>query len=144
MSVEKDLWNHIGNMERRIRFLEANAEGGGGITFVPLTTLATSTDWDGDAKDGADGIIDLSAAFGLPAGIKAVAAIISAYSATTNHGFALGPSSTQKYAIQARTQVSNVLSDVAGIVPCDANGDIYFSQQAALGGVWITITGYWL
>lgn len=30
MSIEKDLWDRIRNMERRIRFLEANAEGGGG------------------------------------------------------------------------------------------------------------------
>jgi len=45
----------------------------GGLRFTP--GYYTSTDWDGDAKPfDSSGIIDLSAVFGVPAGVKAVAA----------------------------------------------------------------------
>ena len=30
------------------------------------------------------------------------------------------------------------------IVPCDANGDIYFTQSGELDGVGLEITGYWI
>ncbi len=113
------------------------------LEFTPLDTLATSGSWNGDSKSG-NATIDLSAAFGLPAGIKAVAASVSAYHASTGRSFALGRNSSNKTAIQARTQVANIVSDVAGVVPCDSNGDIYFSLSAALSGVWIYISGYWL
>jgi hypothetical protein len=56
--------------------LQANGtlskDGTPGYLMNYLTTALTSTSWDGDSKTSANnGIIDLSAVFGVPAGVKA-------------------------------------------------------------------------
>lgn len=127
----------------------ADGEGGTvwgsqlGYSFVP--SYHSSTAWDGDAKSGADGIIDLSAVFGVPAGVKAVSARIAAIDETVDVIFRLSRDSSQlSNGISQRTQVANQYIHANGIVPCDANGDIYFSQSGELDGVSIEITGWWV
>ncbi len=95
---------------------------------VPLPTPATSVDWDGDAKSGASGTIDLSTVFGLPAGIKGIFARITAKDETTSVDFGLAVTGVTDLAIVQFTQVANEYITVAGFVPCDANGDVYFYQ----------------
>ena len=40
------------------------------------------------------------------------------------------------------TQAPNVYVKTSGVVPCDANGDIYWKQGAQLDYVYIRIIGY--
>ena len=102
----------------------------------------TSTDWDGDAKN-ADGTLDLSALFGIPAGVKAVSLALSIKDETANVYGMLGTDLAGIGAgVQCHTQVANIIIDVCGIVPCDANGDIYWKQGGELDNVYITINGY--
>jgi hypothetical protein len=108
-----------------------------------LTTALTSTSWDGDSKtSGNNGTIDLSAVFGVPAGVKAVLVRLSARSATPSTSYALlGPSSAQNDALVSRVQVANTWQDSSGVVPCNASGDIYFTCGGTCDIV-IEIWGY--
>ena len=120
-----------------------------GYIFVPLATPATSTAFDGDLydvdNDGA--VIDLSASFGIPAGVKAVSISVAGYCATVGKRFRIGPSSTYGDALEIHCQAANVWSDNSGVVPCDANGDVYFTTDAVHGAefaVYMRIWGYWI
>lgn len=121
---------------------------------VFLTTPLTSTDWDGDSiSTQATGVlIDLSTTHGVPAGVKAVMVrcyIRDSASATTNSlYFSLGSGSTgtAQFAVRCSGLPNDYLTDGVGIVPCDANGDIYYRCATSGTGtmdVWIVITGYW-
>lgn len=117
--------------------------------IVGLATPATSTSWDGDAKDSDNnGIIDLSSVFGLPSGIKGVFVKFSVKNTSTAGKWAaLGPSSSSRYSIvqTPRDTLDIWLSNGPVFVPCDANGDVYFSTNAAHGAensVAIQIYGY--
>ena len=114
----------------------------GGLRFTPK--LFTSTDWDGDAKAfDSSGVIDLSAVFGLPAGISAVAAQMSIRDESVGVAATLSSAAGSNDGFDQWTQVANVYIQQAGIVTCDANGDIYFTQSAEFDAVNIRITGYW-
>jgi len=110
-----------------------------------LTTQLTSTSWDSDAKSSANnGTLDLSALFGAPAGIKAVLVGLTIYSTTGDINVTLKPDSDASNAppLLATTVASKYVS-TSGWVPCDANGDIYFSSSSATSAnVWIDIWGY--
>ena len=125
-------------------------------SYVPLTNPATSTSWDGDNKTttGSPTQIDLSAAFSLPANIKAVSLVVtvrdsSSASATSGQSYLTlqSTSSSANPALVARAagQVNNLYVDSAGVVPCDSNGDIWYNCNA-LGTfqAYINITGYWI
>jgi len=114
----------------------------GNCGFVP--GYYTSAAWDGDAKVAANGIIDLSAVFGLPAGVKAVAVNARLQDETVGNENRISKSSTNLYeGIAGLVSVTNVSMRYAGVVPCDSNGDIYFSQSGETDQVAIYITGYW-
>lgn len=122
---------------------------------VFLTTPLTSTSWDGDSiSTQATGVlIDLSTTHGVPAGVKAVMVrcyIRDSASATTNNlyfSLSSGSTGTAQLAVRCSGLPNDYLTDVCGIVPCDANGDIYYRSATSGTGtmdVWIVITGYWL
>ncbi len=114
-----------------------------GHTFTP--GYWTSTDWDGDAKAfDSSAIIDLSAVFGLPAGIKAVSILGVAKDETVGVtcGFVKEIGAALN-GVSQETQVANNFIYSAGIVPCDANGNIAFIQSGELDSVYLNITGYW-
>ena len=114
-----------------------------GWTF--LTTPLTSTSWDGDNKSTSDrAIVDLSAVFGVPAGVKAVMMSIQTQGDAASEYIRFGPNSTYNYALTCRTQVANIINVVSGIVPCDSNGDVYCYPSGTVEGVWVWIWGYWL
>ena len=135
--------------------------GDGGILAsygrpVFLTSPLTSTSFDGDSFStmANAAVIDLSTAFSAPAGIKAALVNLqardsgSAGSATDLY-VALGPSATTTYALGVHLQgvVNDAYGADTGIVPCDANGDVYYKITASGPGamdVWIRILGYWL
>lgn len=122
---------------------------------VFLTTPLTSTAWGGDSFSTTDKtLIDLSAVFGAPAGIKAIAVRIfaqdSGSSSTNGTYFGLSPNNVSgELAVVVRPSgmPNDWKVDVAGICPCNSNGDVYF-QSTSSGtntmDVWIQIWGYWL
>lgn len=112
---------------------------------VFLTTPLTSTSWDGDTKTTTDrAIVDLSAVFGVPAGVKAVLMTVQTQGDTVNDYIRFGPNSTYNYALTCRTLVANVINIVSGVVPCDSNGDVYCYPSGTIEGVHVMIWGYWL
>ena len=122
--------------------------------IVFLTTPLTSTAWDGDARSTtAKTLIDLSAVFGVPAGVKAILVRLVARDSGSSSGFCqlgLSPNNTaDSVAMQAYLQgvANDVYVSVNGVVPCDANGDIYYQINAsgsATMDVYLEIWGYWL
>ena len=122
--------------------IAAAAAGGAGLVLT--LGLYTSTSWDGDAKVTASGTIDLSAVFGLPAGIKAISVSLLFVDETVGVWGSLNSTSTSgSDGISGVTTIANRYAIVDGIVPCDANGDVYFGHGGELDAVHIRITGYW-
>jgi hypothetical protein len=113
--------------------------------FVPLTTPLTSIDWDGDTKGAGDrATVDLSTVFGVPAGVKAVMMSIQTTGDAANDYIRFGPNSTYNYVLTCRTTVAGVIAHASGIVPCDANGDVYCYPSGTVENVYVWIWGYWL
>jgi hypothetical protein len=119
-----------------------------------LTSPLTSTAWDGDSfSTTAKTKIDLSVVFGVPAGVKAVlvrlAARDSASYANAGLYISLSPTDAAGGAAILRPAgiVNDVYTDGMFIVPCDANGDVYYQIAASGTGTLdaiIEIWGYWL
>lgn len=122
--------------------------------FVPLTTPLTSSDWDLDSfSTTGKTLIDLSAVFGVPAGVKAVLVELRARdsgSASANCSIGLSPNDTHnQWALTCKPydRPNDTTEIVSGIVPCDANGDIYYQTIATGSGTLdasILIWGYFL
>ncbi len=126
-----------------------------GSVFVPLTTPLTSTSWDGDAFGTVSKtLIDLSAVFGVPAGVKAVlvecAVRDSASSGVTSfQGVILGPTNSANLGrdFACNAMPNDSFARAQGIIPCDANGDVYYQTAASGSGtldVSLEIWGYWI
>ena len=115
-----------------------------------LSTPLTSTAWDGDARSTtAKTLIDLSAVFGVPAGVSAVLVQVvlrDSGSAANDCYVVLAPVSTP-YGSGVRcsglpndTYVNQTL-----IVPCNADGDIYYQVAASGAGtmdIFLQIEGW--
>ena len=119
---------------------------------VFLTSPLLSTAWDGDARSTtAKTKIDLSAVFGVPAGVKAVlvnVALRDSASAANECLISLSPSSGAG-GLSARCSgiANDKFVNACLIVPCDANGDVYYDIAASGTGtmdVYLQIYGYWL
>jgi len=131
-------------------------DGSGNLYGRPvfLTTPKTSTSWDGDAySTTAKTKIDLSTVFGVPAGVKAILVRLTARDSGSSAGYCqlgLSPNDTAgSVAVQAYLQgvANDVYVAANGVVPCDANGDIYYQITASGAGTLdavIEIWGWWL
>ena len=114
----------------------------------------TSTSWDGDAKSTTSkALLDLSAVFGAPAGIKAVLFNLAIRDSGSSSGaayIAMSPNSTASewaslFKIQGLPNDVQYRQNVT--VPCNADGDVYIELFATGSGtldVWIEIWGYWI
>jgi len=122
---------------------------------VFLVTPLTSTAWDGDSRSSTGRtLIDLSAVFGVPAGVKAVIAGISlrdSGSAASQTGcyFILSPNANdyEGIYIYCAGLANDAWTHVNNIVPCNVNGDIYFQINASgslTAEIHLQIWGYWL
>ena len=120
---------------------------------VFLTAPLTSTSWDGDARSTTNKtLIDLSTVFGAPAGIKAVLVKVALRDSASASGLYYiqfsGVSSGTNYSIVVEAPpVNDRFGYGQGIVPCDANGDIYYNIIASGSGtmdIYLEIWGYWL
>ena len=124
-----------------------------GYTFQPLTAPLTSTSWDGDAfSTTAKTLIDLSAVFSAPAGIKAILINLNARDSGSAAGSAslrVSPNSTAGQAPVVLTLdgfPNDTYVNESGVCPCDSNGDIYYQITATGAGtmdVTLQIWGYW-
>jgi hypothetical protein len=117
-----------------------------------LTTPLTSTDFDGDSfSTTAKTKIDLSAVYGVPAGVKAVDTSLSirdSGSAASAALIILSPNNTDGNGKYLRCGgVANDYWVSGGLtVPCDASGDIYYQIVASGSGTFdvvLSIWGYW-
>jgi hypothetical protein len=120
--------------------------------FVPLTTPLTSTSWDGDSfSTTAKTLIDLSAVFGVPDGISAVlmnVMIRDSGSSGTDCLIKFAPSGVDGNGIMLSClTIDDRWNRTCYVIPCDANGDIYYQIAASGSGtmdVYLQIWGYWL
>jgi hypothetical protein len=126
-----------------------------GFIFVPLTTSLTSTAWDGDSfSTVSKTLIDLSAVFGVPANVKAILADVAVRDSassgvTTFQGIILGPNNTAGYGVDCHCNgaPNDAYVRHQRIIPCDANGDIYYQTTASGTGtldIAIEIWGYYI
>lgn len=103
-----------------------------------LDSPLTSTAWDGDSYSSTPKtLIDLSAVFGVPAGVRAVyvrVAIRDSGSAANDTSFTLGPTNAAG-AVGMTVRCSGLANDAYTnanfIVPCDSNGDVYYNIVAS-------------
>jgi hypothetical protein len=94
--------------------------------------LDNLTDWFDETKGTADdGVIDLSADFGVPANIKAVMLrmdiidpTVTAVKIKTSSG-----ASTSMLAYTGYGSTHDEWISLQGIVPCDSNGDVYIEYD---------------
>lgn len=122
---------------------------------VFLTTPLTSTSWEGDSfSTTGKTLIDLSAVFGVPAGVKAVLVQVTIRDSGSNAAdlagtVILSPNSTNyngQY-VSAGGLPADYRRWSMLTVPCNANGDIYYQLMASGIGtsdIWLDIWGYWL
>lgn len=139
-NFDEKILNRLIRAEREIERLKVK-ERAIGWTY-PATPLI-STSWDGDTKTTADrAIVDLSAVFSVPAGVRAVLMSIQTGGDAAGDYVQFGPDSTNKTTVTCRTQVAGQRANASGIVPCDANGDIYCYPSGTVEDVNVWIWGY--
>lgn len=120
----------------------------GGTANAPLT----STSWDGDAHSTeAKTLLDLSAVFGVPAGVKAVdvyVSVLDSASSTSDTYIILSSNDTSGSGKRAWPQpVNSRAGRFSFVVPCNADGDIYTQIVASGAGTFlatIQIMGYYI
>jgi hypothetical protein len=121
--------------------------------WVYLSAPLTSTSWDGDSfSTTAKTLIDLSAVFAVPAGVRAVlvkAVIQDSAQATNRCYIVLSPNSAAGSgpSVECGGLANNANAFATGTltVPCDANGDIYYQIGASGAGtmvIYLQIWGY--
>lgn len=147
MNVIDGLLNEIDLLKKRIEDLRTQSTP----RWVMLTAPLTSTSWDGDTySTTAKTKIDLSSVFSAPAGMKAVLVRLAAKdtgsAAGTNIYIELGPTNTSDVSplwciLDGIT--NSHYHDTDGIVPCDANGDIYYQISASGAGSMTPIIQIW-
>lgn len=119
--------------------------------WVWLTAPLTSTSWDSDSYSTVGKtLIDLSAVFSAPANIKALLVQVAVRDSASSGGdyyIMLSPNNTAGSGIVADCggNANDVYRRNTFIVPCDANGDVYYQTTASGAGtldVVIQIWGY--
>jgi len=139
------------NADQLVTFIKSHLSGAEGWThpFHPLQSPLTSTAWDGDAySTTAKTLIDLSAVFGVPAGVKAVdvsVKINDSGSAGGDYYLILDCTSIANQGRRVRCSGLPNDSPTNGhmIVPCDANGDIYHQIAASGAGTMDIVIQIW-
>lgn len=148
ISVIEGLVADVKALLKRVSSLEARRQP----TWVFLTTPKTSTSWDGDAySTTAKTLIDLSAVFGVPAGVKAILAKVvirdSASDGANDNYLVLSPNSNNLSGIywESWGRQADKWETHTSVVPCNVDGDVYYQILATGSGtmdVNFTIWGY--
>lgn len=115
-----------------------------------LTTPLTSTSWDGDGySTTAKTLIDMSAVFGTPAGIKALLLFVSVRDVGAASGdcyLVLSPENSAAGGFIMNCLPIDRSNRGQLIVPCNADGDIYYQVNASGANTllcYIRVWGYW-
>jgi hypothetical protein len=114
-----------------------------GYVFVPLGSALMNSGYDGDAV-AASSWLTLTSLFNVPAGVKAIAALVTARDETVGVAFCLGPDSSNYMAVCGYTQVASVYANGSGVVPCDANGNVYLYLGSEVDNIYVRIWGYFI
>jgi hypothetical protein len=117
-----------------------------GYIFVPLVAYVSILSGAAYDTDNDEVTLDLSVS-GIPAGVKAVSLQVTGICATAGKYVRFGPNATYPIAVELREPVANGWVSVGGICPCDANGDIYVTTDAAHGAeftIYAKVTGYFI
>lgn len=109
--------------------------------YVPIDRI-THGSWNGDAKAPGVYKIDTSA-WGLPAGVKAVAIRLSARWAAVGRVCYAREKGLGAQVI-VRAQLANRIVDSCGTVNCDANGDFEIVVKGTAANAWLEFYGYYL
>ena len=145
MSKEQELYDQVNRLKWHSH---SQSEISGGWTF--LSEPLTSTSWDGDAfSTTGKTVIDLSAVFGVPAGVKAVFLRIACRdSGSSGASTWFGVSATNtasEFAVM--TRCGGVGNDYyienSGYCPCDINGDVYYQCAASGAGTLDVVFQVW-
>ena len=135
MNLIDGLLNSINSLTKRVSRLESQSAP----YWVWLAAPLTSTSWDADAKSTtAKTLLDLSAVFSAPAGIKAIYAHIrgrdSGSAATSQVFFGLSPNNTADSLMltaSPRGLVVDYYAEAQGVVKCTTDGDVYYQILAS-------------
>lgn len=147
MSDYTELVREIAILKRDMERL--NARETPGLAWRYLTSPLTSTSFDGDSFSSTAKLsIDLSAVFGVPAGVKAVyikTAIRDSGSASNDCILYLSPENAGNTgpAVDTGRIANDVYVRDTLVVPCDANGDIYYQVVASGAGTMDIILQVW-
>jgi hypothetical protein len=142
--IEEDIIRELKILRGKITELETKGQP----RWVYLTTPLTSTDWDGDAHSNTSPTeIDLSAVFGVPAGVKAI--LVQMFARDS------GSAGEYIFALDSRVSVSwsgmlycnggDVVRVSHAVVTCDPDGDVnYYIVASGTNTMdcWIRIWGY--
>jgi hypothetical protein len=149
-NFDEKVVDRIKRLEREVERLRVKEKQ----VFVPLTTPLTSTSWDGDSfSSTSKTLIDLSAVFGMPAGVKAVLARIAARDSGSDSFdayFGISPNDVSAdLTVNVRLQghANDQILEMTSVCPCNADGDVYAQTKASGSGTldcWLWIWGYWL
>lgn len=145
--ITLQLARKIDELERELSHLKTAEHG----RWHYLQTPLTSTAWDGDAHSTeAKTLIDLSAVFGVPAGVKAVDIRIQVWdsgsAAASSNWFGVSPNSTAGSLMvvgRCQTLANDTRGEGRGSCACDANGDIYYQCAATGAGTMKTDLQIW-
>lgn len=121
--------------------------------WVYLAAPLTSTDWDGDAHTTtAKTVMDLSALFAVPAGVKAVllrSAINDDGSAASANGcwviYSPNNNANEGIGVKCAGNPNDIIAEGCVTIPCTSGGDIYYQCDASGAGtldIYIWIWGY--
>lgn len=115
-----------------------------------LQSPLTSTSWDGDAysSTAAKTLIDLSAVFGVPAGVKAIDALVNirdSGSVGTYCYLILSPNDIAGSGkiFKADRAINDAFSPSSDTVPCNSDGDIYYQIVASGSGTMDVVIQIW-
>ena len=146
MSKEQELYDQVNRLKWHSH---SQSEISGGWTF--LSAPLTSTSWDGDAHSTeTTTLIDLSAVFSVPAGVKAVLLRVDCRdsgSASDSVYFYAGPTNTAYYQVVNRPPGGDLKRQIQEVCNCNTDGDIYYRIGASGSGtmdVWLEIWGYYI
>jgi len=120
--------------------------------YVPLQAELTAAAWQGLAHSTtAKTLIDLSAVFGAPAGIRGVGvyvAVRDSDAGATDTWIALSPNNVANTGLFLNPiALNDRWNRGCLVVPCDVNGDIYYQISASGANtfdVYLQIWGYFI
>jgi hypothetical protein len=145
-NILEGIASDIKSLLKRVSHLEVQSYS----QFIPLTTALTSTSFDGDQfSDVGETALDLSAVFGVPAGIKAALVQVCARDSVAwgTDGLYVAVGANSEWPLTIRPAGGNVWVEGLGIVPCTTTGDFSYMINASGANtmaVFIRICGYWI